>query len=621
MPSAPVHLAALPSDPAPDYPASSEGNFELFTKLVLHARGLRAHVDIWIEEQERLLSVASFSHGPAPPLGGLASAYASTASGESLGACSYSEAPDSPLCTGKVDWILNVSDPFISEPPIEEEASDERRNQMWKPHKSWRARSQRDTAILRGTTPSESDSVSAPFDPLSSFNTSQIGQNAMFTPEHVAEILNSTPGLRQVRRVSTRLNSSLQAASASMPDMPMPRVVCDAERSFWFHALCNVAIVVNTVLLTASVEEQASGKPDNEAFEALELGFCLFYSAELLLRVAVHRLGFFVGAGSGWHLLDAVLVFVSVIEQIGRLVSSDGGLNVSYLRAIRLMKIMKVLRILRVMRSLRELRLLLDSILGSARALVWSILVMIFTTFLFAICFAQAASNPIEAERRGPARAPWNSIGPAMSALFMAATGGIDWQTLAEDLIQDGITYYLLFFFYIGVFLFVIENALTSLFVEKLLDSVATDETNKMQNRLGRRIEDVKKIEGLFEHMDQDGLGEVSYEQLCELVHDPRMSAFAASLDIDESDLTTCFSIITGNGQLKIDADRFVVGCIKLRGQAKSVDIIDICLTQTQIVKAIAGFSEEQKRFANFCSRQFRALHKGSEATRARVSH
>merc|ERR1712192_53813 len=117
------------------------------------------------------------------------------------------------------------------------------------------------------------------------------------------------------------------------------------------------------------------------------------------------------------------------------------------------------------------------------------------------------------------------------------------------------------------------------------------------------------KIQGLFVLMDKDGDGEVSLDELCEQLHDPRMSAFAASLDIDEEDLTMCFNIITANGTRKIDLDAFVVGCIKLRGQAKSVDVLDVCLTQSQISKAVGELAEEQSRFAAFCDRQFWELN------------
>lgn len=389
-----------------------------------------------------------------------------------------------------------------------------------------------------------------------------------------------------------------------------PKGLRDIEASCEFNTLCNAAIVANTVCLAISVEQQASGHSVYTALETLEVLFCVFYAAELLLRIVVHRLGFFSGRNAGWHVLDGALVLASVLEQASRLLSGRNGLNVSYLRAIRLLKIVKILRVLRVMRSLKELRFLLDSILGSAPSLFWSMLIMLCTTFMFAICFMQAASSP---ELQGlPAHAPWHSLFSAMSSLFMAATGGIDWQELAQGLLRDGLHYHLLFFLYIGIFLFVIQNALTSVFVERLHHNVTTQEAFVVQNRLQRRIEYVEKIQELFNHMDKDGDGEVSFEELHEHLHDPRMSAFAASLDIDEEDLTTCFTIITAHGRQKINADTFVVCCIKLRGHAKSVDLIDIGVMQSQIVASVVELAQEQQRFAAFCSKHFQTLQKST---------
>ena len=98
------------------------------------------------------------------------------------------------------------------------------------------------------------------------------------------------------------------------------------------------------------------------------------------------------------------------------------------------------------------------------------LLVMLCLTFIFAICFVQAASNP-----NMFAGIPVREL--FMSLLFMSATGGLHWQGLADGLYHDGLHYYFFMLLHVGLFLFVIENALTSMFVKKILDIVQHDVT------------------------------------------------------------------------------------------------------------------------------------------------
>lgn len=89
--------------------------------------------------------------------------------------------------------------------------------------------------------------------------------------------------------------------------------------------------------------------------------------------------------------------------------------------------------------------------------------------------------------------------------------------------------------------------------------------------------------------MDHDNDGHVTYDELCHNLTDNRMVAFAARLDIDHESLPMIYSILTVNGTMPVDADTFVVGCIKLKGLAKSVDIVDVALAMNRLSGDLAN--------------------------------
>merc|ERR1711957_671456 len=91
------------------------------------------------------------------------------------------------------------------------------------------------------------------------------------------------------------------------------------------------------------------------------------------------------------------------------------------------------------------------------------------------------------------------------------------------------------------------------------------------------------------------GEGEgVTKDQLMRHRKDPTMEVFASNLDIQDVDLPMFFDLLTSHGKRSIDLESFVVGCIKLRGTAKSVDVIEL-LYEFKL------FQQNQERFTKRC--------------------
>ncbi len=56
---------------------------------------------------------------------------------------------------------------------------------------------------------------------------------------------------------------------------------------------------------------------------------------------------------------------------------------------------------------------------------------------------------------------------------------------------------------------------------------------------------------------------------------DPEMLAFTAELELEAPDVKQFFNVLAAGGKRTVDLEAFVVGCIKLRGNAKSIDMQD----------------------------------------------
>mmetsp|Transcript_148362 Transcript_148362/g.284338 ORF Transcript_148362/g.284338 Transcript_148362/m.284338 type:complete len:344 (-) Transcript_148362:85-1116(-) len=283
--------------------------------------------------------------------------------------------------------------------------------------------------------------------------------------------------------------------------------------------------------------------------------------------------------------------------------------NLSFLRMLRLMKMLKLLRMVRLMRMFRELRLILNSVLGCVQAMFWAMMLILTISYMFGICFLQACTSFLQSQDRvdpeveSAIKEYWSSIGSAMLSLYLAATAGKEWGGLAQPLREVGMPFYLLFLIYIAFFAFVVMNTVTGLFLEATLAHSDKDQQMVIQMELERKGQYIDKLQAFYDEMDDDQDGEISYEEFCRHVNTPEMRAFAGSLEIDVLDAKQFFCILSDHGRRCVDVETFVVGCIKLKGAARSMDLMDL-------VYAHREASTEARSFAKWTQERLELLER-----------
>merc|ERR1711870_210655 len=80
----------------------------------------------------------------------------------------------------------------------------------------------------------------------------------------------------------------------------------------------------------------------------------------------------------------------------------------------------------------------------------------------------------------------------------------------------------------------------------------------------------------LFAEMDQDGRGTIGLEDVNAYLQDPRVQGFFTALGLDTSDTKRLFKLIDDDGSGDVDANEFLEGCFRLKGEAKSIDVCAI---------------------------------------------
>jgi len=398
-------------------------------------------------------------------------------------------------------------------------------------------------------------------------------------------------------------HSTSETTKAEVKPTFMKRLVSSKK----FESLCCFVIFGNAIFMGYASDYAMSNldAPQNLAILQVELLLCIFYTLEVMIRFCAHGRDYLCGCDWKWNIFDMVLVIFAVYDQFETFLAISHGFgtldNMSFLRIMRLMKMLKLLRMVRLIRMFKELRLILNSVMGSVKSMCWSMVLIITISYMFGICFLQACTSALNdksvslsVETLHGVRKYWGSVAKSMHSLYLVSTSGEDWAIVAKPLWEVGGLFYLPFMIYIAFFLFVVVNTLTSLFVELTIANSDQDTQLAVQMELEKKDLYLKRLQAFFDTIDNNQDGSITYEEFCTHLNDPEVRAFASSLEIEVIDTKQVFCILSNHGTNAVDLEAFVVGCIKLRGMAKSMDLMDLMYAHKNAV-------HEQHMFAETC--------------------
>jgi len=352
----------------------------------------------------------------------------------------------------------------------------------------------------------------------------------------------------------------------------------------WFESLSGAVIFANAVVIAYATDYAAQHTDDISvtlpSLTRMEGGFTFFYAVELMLRWITHGRSLLGPKERNWFLFDFCLLLTSLYDQAVILINKDFKSNLVILRTLRVIRFFKVLRMVRVFRLFKELRLIVASITGSMKSMFWAVMLIVIITFIVGITFLQASTSYLQdnkgnvtEEEIQAIQANWGRLTTAMLALYMASTGGDGWRSMANALIPVGYPFYILFLLYISFFLFVVMNTLTSLFIENTIQNAEKDKSMVIRDTIQQKKDYMKRAVELFQSLDQDGSGVITEEEFEMHATDAEMVAFASSLEIDVVDVAQFYDMISCGGKYSVDCETFVVGCMALKGTARSMDL------------------------------------------------
>jgi hypothetical protein len=357
-------------------------------------------------------------------------------------------------------------------------------------------------------------------------------------------------------------------------------------------------ILLNAFILGQQTQYMAELNRDNArdgiaiesapvSYRAVHIFFCFAFTVDLGLRwIADGFAEFFKTEEAAWNLFDVAIVGSSLVEVIADVIADqmEGGKNrmlnnISVLRVLRIIRLVRVARAIRVMRFFRELRMMIFAICGCMKNLLWVILILTLTFYMFGVGFTSAVVDHLDTihkwndESNAPLIESFGTVDRSILSLFMSMSGGNDWSAYYDALGPLPAYYHYAFLLFICFSIFAVVNIVTGVFVESALQANMKDKDIVVQEELQAKKVYLESMAELFEEMDEDGRGTITVKEFEHKLQDENVIAYFNALKLDVSDARTLFQLLDYDHSDEVGMDEFLDGCYGLQGESRSLDM------------------------------------------------
>lgn len=388
-------------------------------------------------------------------------------------------------------------------------------------------------------------------------------------------------------------------------------------KSTRFEAVAACLLVSNIAVIGVQVEYKA--RMETQAvplfFRIINALYCMLFLLELVVRLrAWGWYPFFFEGDFLWSWFDLVVVLMQLMETTVSVIDTGGDgkalRHVAFVgRLVRAARILRIFRIIRVMRFVRPFKVLITAIYGTVKSCAWTILLLVIIMYVFGMIFAQSVADFLlersaHEDEYDDLKFYYGSLPRSIFTLYKGIIGGVDWEDIITPLSHVSWVNTVLFLCYVSFIHMVVMNVVAGLFLQSAIEQAQQDQDHVVFLRLAEKQVFVDKLESLFTKLDTSGDGSISLQEFEAHLKDEHMQAFLASFGIETFDAWTLFKLLDTDGGGSVDYSEFVEGCIRLKGNAKSIQMAQLMYHHKWIMDKICELQEMVMEALLKCSPQ-----------------
>ncbi|CAK9032718.1 unnamed protein product [Durusdinium trenchii] len=426
-----------------------------------------------------------------------------------------------------------------------------------------------------------------------------------FTPQLFKTFSQNDMTKRKKAHAASARRSLSMGESLNLQLEPEPSRVQNMVRHPGFDLFFTVVVITNSIFIGVELQlSVAHPKEDFLAVSIIQYLYTLLFTGELVMRVVAEGRHFLCGEDWSWGWLDLFIVLFSLWETVlgiiyyfaqaeGQQGMLSGFSSLKAFRIIRITRLVKAVRLVRILRFVMAFRMLISSILHTLKSLFWALMLLLLIIYVFAVLFTQAVNdhlcdaevpNPLVGDERDEALKYFGSLPFTMLSLFMSISGGVSWELVIRPLQEISATWVVIYLFYVAFTYFAVLNVVTAVFCQSAIEGAQNDHASKVHAILANKEAHLEKINTLFSKFGAEG-GVITFEQFQRQLKAAEVREYFQTLGLDVWDAWSFFKLLDEDGGGEVEVEEFLMGCLRLRGQATAMDVGKIINDQTWLIK------------------------------------
>eukprot|EP00439_Symbiodinium_sp_Y106_P051369 s4633_g6.t2 len=403
------------------------------------------------------------------------------------------------------------------------------------------------------------------------------------------------------RRREAKAVSAERSVTAAMSSEAPPYCAERLVKHPVFDLFFTVVVITNSIFIGVELQLSMSTGCRSIPVQAVQYVYTLLFTLELVLRVLGQGPSLFWRDEWTWAWLDLFIVATSLWEvAVDVYYYSQGNTDLTALsgmsslkafRIIRITRLIKAVRLVRVLRFVMAFRTLITSILHTLKSLFWALMLLALIIYVFAVIFTQAVNDVLKDPESGLSQADidasvlyFGTLPETMLSLFMSICGGVSWENVLAPLKSISVIWVLLYLFYIAFTYFAVMNVVTAVFCQSAIDGAQNDHASKVHAILSNKEEHLGKIRALFSQFGAED-GVITFDLFREKIKSPEVRHYFQTLGLDVWDAWSFFKLLDEDAGGAVEIEEFLMGCLRLRGQATALDVGKIINDQQWLIR------------------------------------
>jgi voltage-gated sodium channel len=325
-----------------------------------------------------------------------------------------------------------------------------------------------------------------------------------------------------------------------------------------------------------------------------EYVFTALFVIEFFLRVMVFGKYYYCSMSK---FLDACLVWLTGFLVV--FILEPLNLRPDRVRVFTMLRAFRLIRVARMVQGnpmLKDAWLLCKGLAESVKTLFWTIVVIFFVNFAFAVVAVifigddsvytcASASEESNGQHQECAHLTddmqvhgyFNGLGNTMFTLLQIATGDSWASGVARPAMKFQPAVWIFFIVYVAVAMLVLLNLVTAVIVENALAISKQDEKQKLFQLEQRKKAQITSLKKIFAALDVDGSGAIDEAEFIEACTNRQdiMNKFRL-LDFDDHEILNLFKDLEVSSDGLLSLQEFESGLHSMQGEAKNKDLVRI---------------------------------------------